>query len=109
MIGASANFPLHFFHSYIIQGKQGTEFAHCAEAVKLEQGFEGTGDLPFDVPFCNIYRLQQPLFAFLPAFRRMPGPYFCSRSSVISLLRRYSNLSDTFLPSLSTRRETMWI
>ena len=75
MVGASANFPLHFFHTYIIQGKQGTEFAHCAETVKLDQGFDRTGDLPFDVPFGNIYRLQLPLFAFLLTFRRMQSVF----------------------------------
>ena len=71
VVRAAAGFAFDFVHTYVVQGKQGSELAHGLEAVHLQEGFHYIGDLFFQVAFAAVHGGELPVVALLPPFCRM--------------------------------------
>lgn len=71
VVRAAAGFAFDFVHTYVVQGKQGSELTHGLEAVHLQEGFHYIGDLFFQVAFAAVHGGELPVVALLLSFCRM--------------------------------------
>jgi len=71
VVRAAVDFAFDFVHTYVVQGKQGSELAHGLEAVHLQEGFHYIGDLFFQVAFAAVHGGELPVVALFLSFRRM--------------------------------------
>ena len=108
MIATSVHLPFNFFHTDVIERKQGSELAHRLEPVHFQQRFHYITDLFFQIALVAVHGGELPVFAFLLTFCRMQTVFLFQLFSD-GFAARYSLLSLIFLPLLSTRRETIWI
>lgn len=71
VVRAPADFAFDFVHTYVVQGKQGSELTHGLEAVHLQEGFHYIGDLFFQVAFAAVHGGELPVVTLFLPFRRM--------------------------------------